>query len=169
MTDAPSSPTDTVDVPPTLDRAAIATLVAAFDAVETLTAAELAEALEIARLAATDISEIRATIESALVDLIEGPIVLDSGTVVAPRRQAKRVGWNKRAIRAAVTERRARRLVDPETKELIEAFPVAELGDSMDVRTGVGICKALGLEVDSVCNETWSTGLDWLEGKATAA
>lgn len=122
-----------------------------------LDAQELADALAALTDAAYELNVWTEQVQAVANEMIDRPYTTYNGKVVAPDRSVNRTGWDKRLIRRLVTEARSRMLVDPETGDTVRAFPEQELGDLLEVKTGVAVARALGRETGELCNEKWAT------------
>ncbi len=122
-----------------------------------LDAQELADALAVLADAAWELKERTAQVQAVADLLIDRPVTTFNGKVVAPDRSVSRTGWDKKLLRRLVTEQRSRLLIDPDDGEQVRAFPERELGDLLEVKTGVAVARALGLETAEACDETWTS------------
>jgi len=122
-----------------------------------LDAQELGDALAVLTDAMWELKERTAQVQSVADQIIDRPIVTYNGKIVAPDRTVSRTGWDKKLIRRLVVEQRSRLLIDPVDGEQVRAFPERELGDLLEVKTGVAVARALGQETGDLCAETWAS------------
>lgn len=121
--------------------------------IDELNGQELADALDVLDIAIAELKDRRDAVAAEAYNVIDGPVIARSGRVLAPDVAVKRTGWDKRSIREAVVAARARTLLDRDTGEEVDALPVREIGDTVDVRTALNMFRGLGLDPDSFCTK----------------
>lgn len=127
-----------------------------------LGAVELAEHLDTLDTAIAALKDRLATVQAVADQVIDRQILTRRGRAIGPVPDTTRTAWNKTRIRELVLEQRSRLLVDPETGDTIRALPERELGDLIEVKTGVNVARGLGVRTGDLCTEARVTKAKWL-------
>lgn len=162
-----ATPTLDNPIPPCLREALIGGMLDATtpgpEGLDLLDPQELVDSLETIDRAISELQLRRQDVYAAALEIIDRPMVSASGRVMNTDRSVSRTGWKKKELTVAIVEQRSRIMVDPETGDRVRVFPVDELGDGIQIRTGTNVCKGLGLDHKDLCKEVWSDKLDWVK------